>query len=151
MDRDEVIPHVGIRLPRGAVLKLGMSWEEAEWLHKADIRVDYRDGVVVFIESPKHWGTFDGIELFESAADEVVAEIARRYNLDPDAYCPGRHTYYFPNWNMVLWRGTVSDEDRDQGYIFDSVSLHAPGCYDPKTLAYMREKSGLPPLPTAKG
>jgi len=77
--------------------------------------------------------------------------MAQRYNLDPDVDRPGRHTYYFPNWNVVLWRGTVSDKDGDQGYIFDSVSLHAPGYCDVKALAYVREKGGLPPLPTAKG
>ena len=151
MDGDEVIPHVGIRLPGGAVLRLGMSRAEVEALGERDIRVDYRAGVVAFIESPKHWGTFDGIELFEPAADEVVAQIARRHDLDPDVYRPGRHTYYFPDWNMVLWRGTVSDEDGDQGYIFDSVSLHVPGYYDARTLAYVRERGGLPPLPGTKG
>jgi hypothetical protein len=96
-------------------------------------------------------GTLDGIELFEDAADEVVAKIARRYNLDPSVYCPGRHTYYFPDLNMILWRGIVADEDGEQGYVFDSVSLHVPGYYDAKTLAYVRERSGLPPLPDTKG
>jgi hypothetical protein len=147
MGSDEVIPHVDIRLPRGAVLRLGMSRAEVEALADRDIRIDYRDGVVAFMESPKHWGTFAGIELFEDAADAVVAEIARRHNLDPDVYCPGRHTYFFPNWNMILWRDTVSDEDGDQGYIFDTVSLHSPGYYDTKTLAFIREQAGLPPEP----
>jgi hypothetical protein len=149
MAADDVIPHVGIRLPRGAVLRLGMSREEAEWLGDRDIKVDYRGNppVVAFIQSPKHWGTLDGIELFESGADEVVAEIARRYGLDPNVYCPGRHTYYFPGLNMILWRDCTSEVDGEQGYIFDCVSLHAPGYYNTKTLASFRELSGLPPLP----
>jgi hypothetical protein len=145
MATDEVIPHVGIRLPGGAVLTLGMTREEAEALGDRDIRVEYRGGVAAFIESPKHWGTLDGIELFEDAADEVVTEVVRRYGLDPGVYRPGRHTYYFPDLNMVLWRATVSDEDGEQGYIFDSVSLHAPGYYDANTLASLRGDSGLPP------
>ena len=154
MAADDVIPHVGIRMARGAVLRLGMSREEAEWLADRDVRVDYdyrvEPPVVAFIESPKHWGTLDGIELFESAADEVVAEITRQFNLDPAVYRPGRHTYYFPDLNMILWRNTVSEMDGEQGYIFDCVSLHAPGYYDPKTLAFIRERSGLPPLPEQK-
>src|SRR5688500_7409162 len=149
MAADDVVPHVGIRMARGAMLRLGMSREEAEWLRDRDIRVDYRgeDPVVAFIQSPKHWGTLDGIELFESSADEVVAEIARRYTLDPAVYCPGRHTYYFPGLNMMLWRSCTSGVDGEQGYIFDCVSLHIPGYYDAKTLAFIRERSGLPPVP----
>ena len=149
MAADDVIPHVGIRLPRGAVLRLGMSREEAEWLVNRDIQLDFRGDppVVAFIQSPKHWGTFDGIELFESGADDVIAQIVERLGLDPQVYCPGRHTYYFPDLNMILWRDTVSDVDGEQGYIFDCVSLHAPGYYNARTLAFIREKSGLPPLP----
>jgi hypothetical protein len=32
----------------------------------------------------------------------------------------------------------------DQGYVFDCVSLHAPGYYDTDTLAFIRQQSGLP-------
>jgi hypothetical protein len=149
MAADEVVPHVGIRLPGGAMLRLGMSREEAEWLVDRDLRLDFRcdPPVVAFIQSPKHWGTFDGIELFEDAADMVVAEIVRRQKLDPEVYRPGRHTYYFPHLNMTLWRSCTSEVDGEQGYIFDCVSIHAPGYYDTGTLAYIREKSGLPPTP----
>jgi hypothetical protein len=149
MAADEVVPHVGIRLPGGAMLRLGMSREEAEWLVNRDIRVGYRGDppVVAFLESPKHWGTLEGIELFESAADEVVAQIVRRYGLDPAVYRPGGNNYYFPGLNMLLWRSCTSEVDGEQGYIFDCVSLHSPGYYDAKTLAFIREQSGLPPLP----
>jgi hypothetical protein len=83
MATDELITHVGIRSPGGAMLRPGMSREEPARLRNQDIRLDYRNGVVAFIELPKHRGTLDGIELFEAAADEVVVEISRPYNLDP--------------------------------------------------------------------
>lgn len=52
---------------------------------------------------------------------------------------------------MSLWRSCVSDEDGEQGYIFDCVSLHAPGYYDTGTLAFIRRKSGLADEPEAEG
>ena len=150
MAADDVVPHVGIRSHAG-MLRLGMTRDEAQPLldRDRDIQVDFSGSppVVAFIQSPKHWGTLDGIELFESAADEVVAEIARRFGFDPGVYRPGRNEYYFPALNMILWRSCVSDVEGDQGYIFDCVSLHAPGYYDPKMLAAIREQSGLPPVP----
>jgi hypothetical protein len=152
MAADDVVPHVGIRLTED-MLCLGMTREAAQPLldKNRDIRVDFRGEppVVAFIESPKHWGTFEGIELFESAADEVVAEIARRLRLDPGIYRPGRHEYYFPDLNMLLWRSCVSTEEGEQGYVFDCVSLHAPGYYDTKSLAYIRRQSGLSAVPEA--
>jgi hypothetical protein len=150
MANDEVIPNVGIRVVGGRILRLGMTREEAQPLlaRDADIQAEFKGTppIVTFIQSPKHWGTLDGIELFESAADEVVALIAQRYGLDPSVYCSGRHTYYFPDLNMILWRSTVSEEDGEQGSIFDCVSLHTPGYYDARTLEFIREKSGLPPV-----
>jgi hypothetical protein len=149
MATDEVVPHVGIRIAGGAMLRLGMTREAAQPLLERDrgIRADFRGAppVVAFIESPKHWGTFEGIELFESGADEVVAAIARRLGLDSAIYCPGRHQYYFPNLCMGLWRSCVSEVEGEQGYVFDSVSIHAPGYYDPETLAFIRAQSGLSP------
>ena len=45
--------------------------------------------VVAFVQwSNRGWGTYDGIDLFEEAADDVVAEIARR-GITPDAVLPG--------------------------------------------------------------
>lgn len=147
MAPDGVIPHVGIRLPSGEMLELGMTREVAQQLLGADrtIRVDYRGDppVVAFIQSSKHWGSFEGIELFESGADEVIGEMVRRLDLDPNVYRPGRHQYYFPELNLGLWRSCVSDEVGDQGYLFDCVSIHAPGYYDAETLAYIQRQSGL--------
>lgn len=147
MATDEVIPHVGIRVYGGEMLRLGMSSEEATWVlgNIRDVTVDYRGDppVVAFIQSSKHWGTFEGVELFEEAADEVVARLVERLGLDPADYPPGQNSYYFPDQRMSLWRSCVSDEDGEQGYIFDCVSLHAPGYYDPKTLAFILRKSGL--------
>jgi len=153
MAADDVVPRVGIRSHAG-MLRLGMTRAEAQPLldRDRDIQVDFRGTpeVVVFIQSPKYWGTLDGIELFESAADEVVAEIVRRFGFDPAVYCPGRNEYYFPAFDMILWRSCVSNKDGEQGYIFDCVSLHAPGYYNAKTLAFTRKQSGLPPLPESE-
>lgn len=131
MAPDEVIPHVGIRLPGGEILRLGMSHEEVERLGDPDIQVDYRGNppVVAFLQSPKHWGTFAGVELFESGADDVIAEIVRVRNLDPDEFPPGRHEYHFADLRMRLWRSCVSELDDEQGFIFDCVSLYSPGYY----------------------
>jgi hypothetical protein len=150
MAADEVVPHVGIHSHAGMV-RLGMTSAEAQLLldRDHDIRVDFHGEppVVAFIESPKHWGSFLGIDLFEAGADEVVAEIVAKLGLDPTVYGTGRHTYYFPSLNMILWRSTVSDEDGEQGYVLDSVSIHAPWYYDAQTLAFIRQKSGLPTMP----
>ena len=131
MAPDEVIPHVGIRLPGGDILRLGMSRHDVERLGDPDIQVDYHGNppAVAFIQSPKHWGTFAGVELFETGADEVIAEIVCARELDPDDFPPGRHEYFFPDLNMTLWRSCVSDVDGEQGYIFDCVSLHSAGYY----------------------
>lgn len=148
MANDEVVPHVGIRSHAGMV-RLGMTRAEVQPLldRDTDIRVDFRGEppVVAFVESPTHWGSFEGIDLFESGADEVIAEIAERLGLDAEVYRPGRHSYYFPDLCMSLWRSCVSDEDGAQGFEFDSVSVHAPGYYDAKTLAFIRRQGGLPP------
>lgn len=148
MATDEVIPHVGIQSHAGMV-RLGMTREEVQPLLDRDrvIQVDFRGDppVVAFIQSPKHWGTFDGIELFESGGDEVIAQIVERLGLDPAIYRAGRGEYYFPDLRMTLWRSCVSEVDGEQGYIFDCVSLHAPGYYDTKTMAFIRQQSGLPP------
>ena len=146
MAADEVVPHVGIQSHAGMV-RLGMTRVEVQPLldRERDIRVDFRGEppVIAFIESPKHWGSFDGIDRFESGADEVIAELVARLRLDPAVYCPGRHSYYFPDLRMNLWRSCVSEVDGEQGFVFDSVSVHAPGYYDAKLLAFIRRQSGL--------
>jgi hypothetical protein len=148
MAADEVVPQVGIRSHAGMV-RLGMTREEAQPLldRDRDLQVDFRGDppVVAFVQSPKHWGSFEGIDLFESGADEVIARIVERLGLDPAVYRPGRHQYYFPDLRMSLWRSCVSEEEGEQGFIFDCVSVHAPEYYDADLLAFIRRQSGLPP------
>jgi hypothetical protein len=143
----EVIPNVGI-----GPVHLGMSREVAQPLAPkgSPFQVDFRGSppTVAFVQlSKRGWATYKGIDLFEESADEVIAEIARLENLDTTIYRPGRHTYYFPHLNMILWRGTISEEEGEQGYIFDCVSLHTPGYYDRKLMNFIRRQSGHPPLP----
>ncbi|WP_439624409.1 hypothetical protein [Gemmata sp.] len=149
MATDEVIPHVGI-MSLGGLVRLGMTRDEVQPLLERDhdIQVDFCGSppAVAFIQSPKHWGSLEGIDLFESAADDVVAEIAHRFGFDPTVYRPGRHTYYFPALNMILWRSCTSETDGEQGYVFDCVSLHAPGYHNTQTVASLRERTGLPPI-----
>jgi hypothetical protein len=149
MGADEVIPHVGIRSHAGMV-RLGMTHEEVQPLLDRDraIQVDFRGDppVVAFVQSPKHWGSFEGIDLFESGADEVIAKIVERLGLDPAVYRPGRHQYYFPDLRMGLWRSCVSEVEDEQGFVFDCVNVHAPGYYDAELLAYIRRQSELPPV-----
>lgn len=148
MATDEVIPHVGIRSHAGMV-RLGVTRAEVQPLldQDGDIRVDYRGDppVVAFIESPKYWGSFEGIDLFEAGADEVIAEIVTRLGLDHNLYQPGRHEYYFPELCMILWRSCVSDEDGTQGFTFDSVSIHSPGYYTSRKPVPPEQERGSPP------
>ncbi len=150
VEDDEVIPNVGIGIGKSRMVRLGMPQDVAVQLlaGRRVIQVDFRGEppVVAFIQSSKYWGGYDGIELFEMAADDVIAEIVRRKNLDPNVYAPGKNEYYFPDLNMILWRSCASSEDGDQGYVFDCVSLHVPGYYTPETIASMREQMGLPPV-----
>jgi hypothetical protein len=152
MAADEVVPHVGIRSHAGMV-RLGMTRAEAQPLldRDRDIKVDFRGDppVIAFIQSPKHWGSFEGIDLFESGADEVIAQVVERLGLDPVVYRAGRHQYYFPDLQIGLWRSCVSAADGDQGFVFDCVSVHAPGYYDAELLAFIPRQSGLPSTPGA--
>jgi hypothetical protein len=131
------------------MVRLGMTRAEVQPLldRESGIRVDFHGEppVVAFVESPKHWGSFEGIGLFEAGADEVIAEVAARLGLDLEVYRPGRHSYYFPDLRMSLWRSCVSEVDGEQGFVFESVSVHAPGYYDDKSLAFIRRQGGLPP------
>jgi hypothetical protein len=146
----EVVPHVGI-----GPLRLGMTPEEVRAAAAAaghaveDVRggdtivpiglsVDYSaDGLsVVFIEAFRAPGvclTFAGCEVFMTSADEMVAAIVQQEGLNSADFPPGRHDYLFPSLRLALWRSTISDEDDEpgeQGWAFDSISLHVPGYYD---------------------
>jgi hypothetical protein len=149
MADDEVVPHVGIRTVGGEMLRLGMTRKKAAPLLATDKDLQVEFGgtppTVSFIQSPKHWGTFDGIELFEDSADSVVAQIVARFGFDPSLYRPGRHTYYFPTLRMSLWRSCVSEFEGEQGYIFDCVSLHVPGNYTDEILELVRTENGWSP------
>ena len=78
------------------------------------------------------------------AADDVIAEIVRRRNLDPRIYCPGEGCYYFPDLEMSLWRSCPSSVEGEQGYVFDCVSLHSPGYYSPELMEFHRRICRLP-------
>jgi hypothetical protein len=126
----EIIPHVGI-----GKVRLGMSREEADWLLERGMSLDSAGSppVVTFIQvSHRADAEYRGIDLFDEdrSADEVVAEVVRAEGLDPADYPPGRHEYLFPVLNMLLWRGEVSDVEGEQGYTFQSASIHVPGYYD---------------------
>ena len=150
MPDDAVIPHVGIGIGKGEMIRLGMSKDEAKYLleGRKDFQVGFRGDPpkVAFIQATKWWGNYEGIDLFEESADDVIAEMVERYKLDPEIYCPQEHTYLFPDLNMILWRDTTSTEDGEQGYIFDCVSLHTDDYYSPEIMAFTREKARLPPL-----
>jgi hypothetical protein len=126
----EIVPHVGI-----GKVHLGMPREEADWLLERGMQIDSAGSppVVTFIQvSHRAHATYRGVDLFDEAvsADEVVAEVVRLEGLNPADYPPGRHEYLFPDLNLMLWRGEVSDEPGDQGYTFQAASIHVQGYYD---------------------
>ncbi len=101
------------------------------------------DGVVAFIEADRGSGAkYNGIDLFEAPAEEVLAAIVRAAGLAPADFPPTRHTYLFENLRLVLWRATVPDdeqeEDDEDGRRFQTVSVYAPGYYPEETLRYLR-------------
>jgi hypothetical protein len=108
------------------------------------------DGVVAFIEADCGSGAqYNGIGLFETPAEEVVAAIVQAAGLAPEDFPPRRHSYLFESLRLVLWRSTVpaeQDEDEEQdeedeaedGHLFQTVSLYAPGYYPEETLQYLR-------------
>ncbi len=101
------------------------------------------DGVVAFIEADRGSGAkYDGIEVFETPAEEVVAAIVQAAGLAPVDFPPARHSYLFEGLRLVLWRGTVPDDEQDAddegGRLFQTVSVYAPGYYPEETLQYLR-------------
>jgi hypothetical protein len=121
----DIVPHVGI-----GKVRLGMSQEEAERLRGPSMGLGYvgNPPTVAFIEVRDAF--YRGIDLCYDPADEVLAAIVKLEGLNPADYPPGKHSYKFPHLNLVLWRGEVSDEPDEQGYTFQSASIHVPGYYD---------------------
>jgi hypothetical protein len=100
------------------------------------------DGVVAFIEADRGSGAqYDGIDLFETPAEEVVAAIVQAAGLAPEDFPLKRHSYLFESLRLVLWRSTVPDDEQDEeedGRLFQTVSMYAPGYYTEETLRYLR-------------
>jgi hypothetical protein len=101
------------------------------------------DGVVAFIEADRGSGAqYNEIELFETPAEEVIAAIVQAARLAPGDFPPRRHSYLFASLRLVLWRATVPDDEQDEddedGRLFQTVSVYAPGYYPEETLQYLR-------------
>jgi hypothetical protein len=106
------------------------------------------DGVVAFIEADRGSGaTYNGIGVFETPAEEVVAAIVQAAGLAPADFPPARHSYLFESLRLVLWRATVPDDEQDEddeddeeedGRLFQTVTVYAPGYYPEETLQYLR-------------
>ena len=101
------------------------------------------DGVVAFIEADRGSGAkYDEIDLFETPAEDVVAAIVQAAGLAPADFPPGRHSYLFEGLRLLAWRSTVADdeqeEDDEEGRLFQTVSIYAPGYYPEETLRYLR-------------
>jgi hypothetical protein len=110
-------------------------------------------GVVAFIEADIGSGaTINGIGVFETPAEEVVADIVKSAGLAPADFPPLRHSYLFEGLRLVLWRSTVpnnhqdeddedeDEEDNEQGRVFQTISVYAPGYYPEDTLQYLRAR-----------
>ncbi len=143
----EVTPHVGI-----GPLRLGMTPDDVrrsvaghrvekirrgreEVIEDLGLGVDYSDGdtAVTFVQvsqADRVRVTFAGCDVFDTPADELVASVVRQEGLSPADYPPGRHEYLFPPLRLVLWRGVVAEESGEQGWVFECISVHAPGYYD---------------------
>jgi hypothetical protein len=143
----EVTPHVGIGPLRlgmtpaevrqavagHAVEKIGRGREEM--IDDLGLNVDYSaaDADVTFIQAFPVDGvrfTFTGIDVFTTPADELLAAVACREGLPAPDFSPGRHEYLFPSLRLALWRGVVTEEPGEQGWAFESISVHVPGYYE---------------------
>jgi hypothetical protein len=142
MPEFEITPHVGV-----GPLKLGMTAAEVrhagpveavgrgreEMVTGLGLNVDYKADSVAFIQSFPADGvrfTLWGIDVFTTPADELVAFVLNREGLSADNFPPGRDEYQFPSLGLVLWRRWASEEPRETGWTFETVSVHAPGYYD---------------------
>jgi hypothetical protein len=143
----EVTPHVGI-----GPLRLGMTSAEVrqavaghvietigrgreEMIDDLGLNVDYSAGHtdVTFIQACPVDGvrfTLAGIDVFGTPADELVAVLARQEGLPEANFPSGRHEYLFALLRLVLWRGVVAEEPGEQGWAFESISVHVPGYYE---------------------
>jgi hypothetical protein len=104
------------------------------------------DGVVAFVEADGgSYAKYNAIQVFEAPAEEVVAAIVQAANLAEVSFPPRRHTYLFETLRMVLWRGTVAEDDQDEededGRTFQTVSVYAPGYYPEEALQYLRKQT----------
>jgi hypothetical protein len=104
------------------------------------------DGVVAFIEADSgSYAKYDAIYVFEVPAEEVVAAIVQTAGLAAVNFPPKRHSYLFETLRLVLWRGTVADDEQDEddeeGRTFQTVSVYAPGYYSEEMLQYLREQT----------
>jgi hypothetical protein len=112
------------------------------------LKLEYTDsdGVAAFIEASRGSGaTYDGIDVLETAAEDVVAAIVQAAGLAAVDFPPRRHTYLFEDLRLLLWRSTVADDEQDEddedGRTFQTVSVYAPGYYPEETLQYLRKKT----------
>jgi hypothetical protein len=124
----EVVPHERIGL-----VHIGMPHEEATRLCDPGMQLGFEGNplVVAFIQVAHGTGAeYRGVDLFNDPADDVVASIVQLEGLNPADFPPSRHEYLFPDLNMILWRGEVSDEPDAQGYTFQAASIHVPGYYE---------------------
>ncbi len=104
------------------------------------------DGVVAFVEADSgSYAKYDAIYVFEAPAEEVVAAIVQAAGLAAVNYPPRRHSYLFEALRLVLWRGTVADDEQDEddedGRTFQTVSVYASGYYPEEALQYLREQT----------
>jgi len=103
------------------------------------------DGVVAFIEADRGSGArYDGIDLFETPAEDVVAAIVHAAGLASADFPRRRHSYLFESLQLLLWRSTVADDEQDEddedGRLFETASVYAPGYYPEETLQYLRDR-----------
>ena len=127
MDRESV--HRGLK----ANCKVVEAAELREYYYGGEFSVFYDSGMKVqYIElsaSTENTVYYNGVDVFNTPADDLVQLITRDYAFDPNDFELG-YTYMFPEIELSLWRPTIPESDDDEeGRYFQTIGIGRRGYY----------------------
>jgi hypothetical protein len=108
---------------------------EIDSWHESGFQVFYAESapVVEYIELSRDSSfvaTYNGVDVFELPADDVVAHVCRAAPFDLDNSEHG-YSFIFPKLQMSLWRPTMPESPEDEeGRVFETIGIGVAGYYD---------------------